>query len=159
MFKVGDKVQIVNKSAFNATGYSFSPNKNGDIGFITQEFSILGCGKSYQLYSKSDRSAECSEYLGIFETSEIKLVERTINEGQPQSKGIIMDALNFVKKQALKLSDPNEFELREAGLHDDCRNLTSEGRELRDSFLEALVMDKMVETAKAINEAKKEEKK
>jgi hypothetical protein len=73
-------------------------------------------------------------------------------------KGKIMSAVNFVKEQALKLNNPDEYELRKAGLHNDCGELTNEGEELRDQFLEELVKEKLVETARAINEEKKSKK-
>lgn len=61
---------------------------------------------------------------------------------------IMSTAIEFVQKQALKLANPDEYALREAGLHDNCGKLTTEGKELRDSFLEKLVLPQMVEVAK-----------
>jgi hypothetical protein len=79
-------------------------------------------------------------------------------ESKPKRKTFMSSATEFVKKRALKLNNPDEFELREAGIHDSCGDLTSDGESLRDQFLEELVHAKLVETAKAINAEKKEKK-
>ncbi len=96
---------------------------------------------------ESDKKQSQSIYMtGLF-TNSIPIKKLT----NKKEKNIMSQALDFVKKQSLKLSNPNEFELREADIHNDCGELTESGIELRDSFLESLVSDKLLETAKAIN--------
>lgn len=49
-----------------------------------------------------------------------------------------MSVVNFIKDQALKLTNPHEFNLRRAGLHSDCGTLTSDGKEAIWTFIEEL---------------------
>ena len=49
-----------------------------------------------------------------------------------------MSVVNFIKDQALKLTNPHEFNLRKAGLHSDCGTLTSDGKEAIWTFIEEL---------------------
>jgi hypothetical protein len=71
---------------------------------------------------------------------------------------IMSKAITFVKNQALKATNPDEFELREAGLHNDCGELTSEGESLHMELLRDLTREKMVGIAKEMNAEKKESK-
>jgi hypothetical protein len=75
-----------------------------------------------------------------------------------QSKSIMSNAINFIKNKALKATNPDEYELREAGLHSDCGELTSEGEALHQEFLRELTREKLVATAKELNEEKKSKK-
>ncbi len=75
-----------------------------------------------------------------------------------KEKGVIMSAVDTVKKLALKATNPEEYELREAGLHDSDGEITEEGWQLAKHYLVETVKEKLVKAAKEINEAKKEKK-
>lgn len=79
----------------------------------------------------------------------------------PITKGYFMDGIvQIARRLALKVTAPDEYELRKAGLVDDCGHITSAGVELLQA---QLIQDEdiragLVEVAKAINverEAKK----
>lgn len=170
---IGDKVKIIKRLPDNTTGAGY-----GDVGKIGE---IMDYG------SKTFRVDCGGVYLGRFTVEELekqepgfsfalsnspafKLTADNIQESimdyliyigsekPKKEKSFMTNAVDFVKKQALKISSPDEFELREAGLHDNCGDLTTEGRALIDSFLEDLVSAKMIATARAINEEAKANK-
>jgi hypothetical protein len=65
-----------------------------------------------------------------------------------------MSAVSTIKKLALKAKNPDEYELREAGLHDEDGDLTDDGDELLDTLVAEFFHDKLVEAAKQINAEK-----
>lgn len=69
-------------------------------------------------------------------------------------KGFIMKAVDTIKKLALQVNNNDEFQLREAGLHDSDGDLTEDGKELMEMYLEKLVLAELVQAAKDINAAK-----
>lgn len=76
----------------------------------------------------------------------------------PKKESKMSQAVNFIKTQALKATNPDEYELGQAGLHNDCGELTSEGEALHQEFLRELTKEKMVTTAKELNAEKKTKK-
>lgn len=76
----------------------------------------------------------------------------------PKKESYMSQAVNFIKNQALKATNPDEYELRQAGLHNDCGELTAEGEALHQEFLRELTKEKMVATAKELNAEKKSKK-
>lgn len=149
-YKVGDKLRCIDgptKGAGWREGKVFTVKEISDYTepiYWPVEQDPDGCGvyeDSVELFSEHCKLCnEVNKHDG----------KELITKG----KTIMSNAVNFVKKNALRVSNPDEYELREAGLHSDCGELTAEGKDLRDSFLEELVHSKMVETAKAINAEK-----
>jgi hypothetical protein len=88
----------------------------------------------------------------------IVIDEWAINKPLTKKPTIMSKAITFVKNQALKATNPDEFQLREAGLHDSCGELTSEGESLHMELLRELTREKMVGIAKEMNTEKKESK-
>lgn len=108
--------------------------------------------------------AEVRYYSSMLDTSDIRIEPLNINSFQSGTKSltkkptIMSKALSFVKNQALKATNPDEYELREAGLHNECGELTIEGESLHMEFLRELTREKMVSVAREMNQEKKESK-
>ena len=83
-----------------------------------------------------------SSYKGQFEL---------INKNIINNKSIMTNAKNFVEEKILKVKNPEIYETFKAGLTDKLGNLTEEGKDLTNKFLEDSVRDKVIETASEIN--------
>lgn len=140
-FNIGDEVEVTRMYDSRAI-----PGMRGIVEGVRRSTLLIKFPVGFRGHSSEGRCWNVHE-------ANLKLVNRFI-----KTKGFIMSAVEFVKKQALKTLKPDEYELREAGLHDDCGELTGEGEALRDMFLEELVLDKMIATAKEINADRKEAK-
>lgn len=74
--------------------------------------------------------------------------DATINK--PIKTSTFMNIIQTVKKLALKTTNPDESALREAGIHDECGNLTEEGMEVLTSVLEAAHTKELVDIANQV---------
>lgn len=82
------------------------------------------------------------------------IIDEVVKAYARPSKGIIMSAVDKVRKLALKTTNNDEYQLREAGLHDEDGELTAEGQELAWVYLDELVKEKLVQAAREINTEK-----
>ena len=58
--------------------------------------------------------------------------------------------LSLIKKIALKVTNPDEAMLREAGFHDECGTLTNSGKEVLVHILREKFHAELVELAKSV---------
>lgn len=75
---------------------------------------------------------------------------KNTNINNPIKTSTFMNIMQTVKKLALKTTNPDESALREAGIHDECGNLTGEGLEVLTSVLEAAHTKELVDIANQV---------
>lgn len=84
--------------------------------------------------------------------------EETFNNNEKEKESSTMNVIAKAKNIALKVTNPNEYALRKANLHNDCGDLTEAGKEILWSILEEANKDAFVAQANALIEADKEDK-
>lgn len=134
-FKAGDLI-VVNPPCY--------ANPCFQLGEQVEIISISNTYVKYRTASGRENSCLCQWY------DSAQLVKRP--------KGIITMVSEFIKDQALKVSNPDEYVLRQAGLHDASGDLTQEGKDAVMHFAAKFFEPNLVQLAKDINDAAQDKK-
>jgi hypothetical protein len=115
----------------------------GSVGTVLQEDSLPYIDWGYPL-----GTIPAAEFrLEIVRTAEPSPVKiSSFNQGTNT-----MSVTSTIKRLALKATNPNEVAKRDAGLHDDCGNLTDAGRDALLGILETQVDTQFTQLANDIN--------
>ena len=134
-FKEGDRVRLTRK----ADNIALQP---GDIGIVYENgtaFPTVAWGKP------------TGRNNGLWAVREDDLELAETSTKSSSFKETIMSVQSTIKRLALKATNPNEVEKRDAGLKDDCGNLTEAGKEALWGFVEQAYDTQFVQLAKDIN--------
>lgn len=114
-------------------------------------------------FSFDGRGVTGKQYAGYYDDTRSSFwvnrgsIEPTDGKQPLMGKGFMHDIVQSARRLALKATNPSEYELRQAGIVDDCGRITSAGVELLHAQLleNTAIRAALVAVAKGINEEKK----